>query len=80
MNIAFFNIIARPSPLMESEEILEMYKKFMRNTTESDVEEEQIELENSEKDFEDDFKYEELKRQIRRKYRVIKKIGNAKVF
>ena len=45
----------------------------MRNTTESDAEEEQIESENSKKDFEDNFKYEELKRQVRRKYRATKK-------
>jgi len=34
----------------------------MRNTTESDIKGEWIELENSEKNSEDDFKYEELKR------------------
>ncbi len=45
----------------------------MRNITESDVEGEWIELENFEEDFEDDFEYEELKRQIRRKYRVAEK-------
>ncbi len=45
----------------------------MRNTTESDAEEEQIESENSKKDFEDNFKYEELKRQIYRKYRATEK-------
>ena len=45
----------------------------MRNTTKSDIEGEQTELENSKKDSEDDFKYEKLKRQIRRKYRVIEK-------
>ena len=45
----------------------------MRNTTESDTEKEQIELENSEKDSEDNFKYEELKRQVRRKYRATEK-------
>ncbi len=50
-----------------------MHKEFMRNTTESDVEEEQIKLKNSEEDSEDDFKYEELKRQIRRKHRVVEK-------
>ncbi len=43
----------------------------MRNTTESDIKGEQIELENSEKDSENNFKYEKLKRQIRRKYRAI---------
>ncbi len=45
----------------------------MRNTTESDIEEEWTELENSEENSKDDFKYEKLKRQIRRKYRVIEK-------
>ncbi len=45
----------------------------MRNTTESDVEGEWTELKNSEEDSEDDFEYEELKRQVRRKYRVIEK-------
>ena len=45
----------------------------MRNTTESDVEGEWIESENSEEDFEDDFKYEKLKRQVRRKYRAVEK-------
>ncbi len=45
----------------------------MRNTTESNTEEEQIELKNSEKDSENNFKYEELKRQIRRKHRAIEK-------
>ncbi len=44
----------------------------MRNTTESDVEGEQTELENFEEDSEDDFEYEELKRQVRRKYRAQK--------
>jgi len=34
----------------------------MGNTTESDVEGEWIELENSKEDSEDDFKYKELKR------------------
>jgi len=34
----------------------------MGNTTESDIEGEWTELENSEKDSEDDFEYEELKR------------------
>jgi len=34
----------------------------MRNTTESDVKKKWIGLENSKKDFEDDFEYEELKR------------------
>ncbi len=45
----------------------------MRNITESDTEEEWIELENFEEDSEDNFKYEELKKQIRRKYRAIEK-------
>ena len=45
----------------------------MRNITENDVEGEQIESENSEKDSEDDFEYEELKRQVRRKYRAAEK-------
>ena len=51
----------------------------MKNTTENNVEGEWIGLENSEKDSEDDFEYEELKRQVRRKYRATKKIGNAKI-
>ncbi len=42
-----------------------MHEEFMKNITESDAEEKWIELEN--------FKYKELKRQIRRKYRVIEK-------
>ncbi len=45
----------------------------MGNTTESDIERKWTESENSKKDSEDNFKYEKLKRQIRRKYRVIKK-------
>ena len=45
----------------------------MRNTTENNVEGKWTGLENFEKDSEDNFKYEELKRQVRRKYRVIKK-------
>ncbi len=45
----------------------------MGNTTESDVEGEWIELENSKEDSEDDFKYKELKRQVRCKYRVAEK-------
>ena len=45
----------------------------MRNTTKNDIKEEWIGLENSEEDFEDNFKYEELKRQVRRKYRATKK-------
>ncbi len=45
----------------------------MRNTTESDVEGEWTGLENSEEDSEDDFEYEELKRQVRRKYRAVEK-------
>ena len=45
----------------------------MRNTTKSDIKKEWIGLENSEKNSEDDFEYEELKKQIRRKYRAIKK-------
>ncbi len=45
----------------------------MRNTTKSNIKKEQTELENSKKDFEDNFKYEELKRQIRRKHHAIKK-------
>ena len=45
----------------------------MRNTTENDIEGEWTELENSKEDFEDDFEYEELKRQVRRKYRATKK-------
>src|SRR6266536_3125915 len=58
---------------MESEETLETYEEFMGSITENDAEEEWIELENSEEDSEDDFEYEELKREIRRKYRVIEK-------
>ena len=45
----------------------------MGNTTKNNIEGEWIELENSEEDSENDFKYEELKRQVRRKYRAIKK-------
>ncbi len=45
----------------------------MRNITESDAEGEQTGLENFEEDSEDDFEYEELKRQVRRKYRVVEK-------
>ncbi len=45
----------------------------MRNTTENDVEGEWIELENFKEDSEDDFEYEELKRQVRRKYRATEK-------
>ena len=59
--------------MIESQEILETYEERIRNITESDAEREWIELENSKKDSEDNFKYEELKRQIRRKYRAIEK-------
>ncbi len=45
----------------------------MRNITESDVEGEWTGLENFKKDSENDFKYEELKRQVRRKYRAVEK-------
>ncbi len=45
----------------------------MGSITENDAEEEQIKLENSEKDSEDNFEYEELKREVRRKHRAIKK-------
>ena len=45
----------------------------MRNTTKSNIKKEQTELENSKKDSEDNFKYEELKREVRRKHRVTKK-------
>ena len=45
----------------------------MRNTTESDAEGEWTKLENFEEDSEDNFKYEKLKRQIRRKYRATEK-------
>ncbi len=50
-----------------------MYEKRIRNITESNIEEEQIKSENSKEDSEDNFKYEELKRQICRKYRAIEK-------
>ena len=52
----------------------------MRNTTESDVEGEWIGLENSKKNSEDDFEYEKLKRQVRRKHRVTKKQVMRKYF
>ncbi len=52
---------------------METYKEFMGSIIENDAEEEWIELENFKKDSEDDFKYEELKREVRRKYRAIKK-------
>src|SRR6266536_1466172 len=45
----------------------------MRNTTENDAEGEWTGLENSKENSEDDFEYEELKKQIRRKYRAIEK-------
>ena len=45
----------------------------MGSITENDAEEEWIGLKNFKKDSEDNFKYEKLKRQIRRKYRVTKK-------
>ncbi len=45
----------------------------MRNTTENDTKKKQIELENSKEDSEDDFEYEKLKRQVRRKYRAAEK-------
>ena len=50
------------TPLMESEETLETYKKLMGSITENDTEEEWIGLENSKEDSEDNFEYEELKR------------------
>ncbi len=58
---------------MENKKILETYKEFMGSIIKNDAEEEWIGLENSKKDFENNFKYEKLKRKIRRKYRVIKK-------
>src|SRR6266536_924911 len=45
----------------------------MGSITENNTEEEWIRLENSKKNFEDDFEYEELKREVRRKHRAIKK-------
>ena len=45
----------------------------MRNTTKSDTKKEWTGSENSKKDSEDDFKYEELKREVRRKYRAVEK-------
>ncbi len=45
----------------------------MKNTTENNVEGEWIRSENSKKDSENDFKYEKLKKQIRRKYRAVEK-------
>ncbi len=45
----------------------------MRNTTENNIEGEWTGSKNSEEDSEDDFEYEELKRQIRRKYHAIEK-------
>ena len=58
---------------MESEEILETYEEFIGSITENNTEEEWTGLENFEEDFEDNFKYEELKREVRRKYRAIEK-------
>ncbi len=58
---------------MESEEILETYKEFMGSIIENDAKEKWIGLENFKEDSEDDFEYKELKRQVRRKYRVIEK-------
>ncbi len=45
----------------------------MRNTTESDIKRKQTGSENSKENSENDFEYEELKRQVRRKYRAIEK-------
>ena len=45
----------------------------MRNITKSDVEEKWTGSENFKEDSEDNFKYEKLKKQIRRKYRAIEK-------
>ncbi len=45
----------------------------MRNTTENDIKGEQTGSENSKKDSEDDFEYEELKKQVRRKHRATEK-------
>ena len=48
---------------------METHEEFIKNITENDAEEEWIGLENSE----DDFEYEKLKREVRRKYRAIEK-------
>jgi len=48
--------------LIESQETLETHEERIRNTTESDVEGEWTELENSKEDSEDDFEYEKLKK------------------
>ncbi len=45
----------------------------MGSIIENDAEEEQTESENFEENSEDDFKYEELKREVRRKYRAVEK-------
>ena len=45
----------------------------MESIIENNAEEEWIGLENSKEDSEDDFKYEELKRQVRCKYRAVEK-------
>jgi len=48
--------------LIESEETLKTHKKLIGSITENNTEKEWIKSENSEKDSEDNFKYEELKR------------------
>ena len=52
----------------------------MGNIIENDAEEEQIESENSKKNSENDFKYEKLKKEIRRKYRAAEKQAMRRYF
>ncbi len=58
---------------MESEETLKTHEEFMGSITENDTKEEQTKSENSKEDSEDNFEYEELKREVRRKHRVVEK-------
>ncbi len=56
-----------------------MYEEFIRNTTESDTEEKQTELENFKKDSEDDFEYEKLKKIDSSQVSRYRKVGNTKI-